>query len=370
MKPNALVGCLMTLALMPLLMPPAQAAELIQLSPAQISAAAIQTQKPQTTHGQAGQMVLQGTVVLPSQASDVISAPLAGVVQSIQVSPGQMVRAGSPVATLMSPQLIEWQRDWLHAETQAQLSAERLQRDEALFAEGIIAELRVRESRAQQRMAQVSLDEKRQALQLAGVTPAQMRQRTLDARLTLVAPAGGTVLALDATPGQRLEAGMPVARLARSGPLSIELQASQQQLPALNVGDALQVDGCKAPARLSAITPQVSSSTQGTLLRAEFSAKENCLRLNQFVQLRARAHTDGSLSLPSSAVTQRDGQNYIFVRRPKGFEPVQVRVSPASGERVVVESGLSASDDVAVQGLAALKGAWQGLGAEAESKGP
>src|SRR5450830_1884676 len=304
---------------------PAQAAELLKLSPAQAEAAHLRTQVAQTasTANTGANLVLQGTVMLPSQATDLVSAPVGGVVQAVLVSPGQSVRAGTPVARLLSPQLVEWQRDWLQADTHAQLARERLQRDEQLFAEGIIAEQRLRETR-------------------------------------------GQVLELSATPGQRLDAGMPVARLARAGLLSIEVQASQQQLGWLKVGDPLKVDGCKTPARLAAITPQVSSASQAALLRADFSGNENCLRVNQFVQLHAAATlpATGAISVPTAALVQHEGQPHVFVKRAQGYEPVAVRTGAAGGTQITVLIGLKAGDEVVVQGTAALKGLWQGLGLE------
>ncbi len=350
----------------------ALAADPLVLSSAQIEAAGIRTQKATPSTNAGSGLVLQGTVQLPSQASDVVSAPVAGVVQSVLVSPGQNVKAGTPVARLLSPQLVEWQREWLQAGTQLQLAQEKLKRDEQLYAEGIIAELRLIETRAQHRMAQVTLDEKRQALQLAGVSAAQMQQGTLNAGLALVAPAAGTVLELDAAPGQRLDAGMPVARLARSGRLAIELQASQEQLSQLKVGDALRIDGCKTPARLTAITPQVSTATQATVLRADFTSTENCLRVHQFVQAHpvGTAGASAGLSLPAEAVVQQAGRPHVFVRTTAGFVPTPVTLGPTGGRTVQVLSGLKPEADVVVQGTAALKGAWQGLGTEAAPAAP
>ena len=46
--------------------------------------------------------LLQGTVVLPPQAVDLISTPLTAAVQQVLVSPGDVVRAGQPVARLQS----------------------------------------------------------------------------------------------------------------------------------------------------------------------------------------------------------------------------------------------------------------------------
>lgn len=321
-----------------------------------------------------GGVILQGTVVLPAQQSDMISTPVAGVVQAVLVAPMETVRAGQPVARIMSPQLVEWQREWLLADTQAKLAQGKAQRDEQMFVDGIVSEHRRNESRAQFEMAALAARERRQALRLAGLSDAALAQAAstsgLSPQLTLVAPVAGMVLEQSVVPGQRLEAGSPVARIGRSSRLAIELQASGQQAQALRVGDQLAVEGCKLPARIAAISSQVSFETQAVQLRAELTGREDCLRINQFVQLRwqgaaERAGEAAALSVPAAAVVQHGGQSYVFVRQPQGFRAVLVKTGIGGGSDTPIVSGLKAGEEVAVKGVAAIKGAWLGLGAEA-----
>ena len=235
---------------------------------------------------------LQGTVVLPAQQSEVVSMPLAGVVQAVLVSPMSAVKAGQPVARILSPQLADMQREWRAAASQAGLARAKAQRDEELFNDGIIAAQRRNESQAQAQTAELAALERRQALKLAGVADARLQDspvtggEPLSPSLDITAPTGGTVLEQIASPGQRLEAGSPLVRLGRADKLAIEFQAPATQLAGLRVGDVLTVEGCSKPARVSAISPQLSSATQNLMARAELTAAENCLRINQFVRLR------------------------------------------------------------------------------------
>lgn len=348
------------------------ASQLIPWSSKLEAGAGVSTALVQPQAAASGTMVLQGTVVLPAQQSDVVSMPVAGVVQAVLVAPMQTVRAGQPVARIMSPELAQWQREWLMADTQARLAQGKAQRDEQMFADGIVSEHRRNESRAQYEMASVAARERRQALRLAGVSEAALARASstagLSPQLTLVAPVAGTVLEQMAVPGQRLEAGVPVAHIARAGRLAIELQASREQAQALRVGDALGVDGCKTPARITALSPQLSSATQGVQLRAELAGREDCLRINQFVQLRwqgSAAASGGALSVPAAAVVQQGGRHYVFVRQPQGFRAVVVTLGAGGGSEVPITAGLKAGDEVAVKGVAAIKGAWLGLGADA-----
>lgn len=341
---------------------------------AQAKAAGVVTQVLADTGASPGAgLVLQGTVELPPHATELLSAPLAGVVQQVLVSPGQHIKAGEPVARLLSPELVTWQRELLQAQAQARLAATRLQRDEQLHAEGIIAGLRLQDSRTQNELAQLALKERRQTLQLVGVNTASP---SLQPALNLRAAAAGTVLEILATPGQRLDAGMPVAKVARSGKLAIALQATPEQAQSLRVGDTLALQGCKTPARLSAIVPQMSSGNQAVQLRADFTANEDCLRINQFVQATVAARATSAsapatgLGIPSQAVVRDAGQAYVFVRTPQGFVPTPVELGSHSGTQVLVRSGLKTGDEIAVRGTAALKGAWQGLGPAVDSKEP
>lgn len=352
----------------------AEPAALVPWNPRQAADTGIRTLAVQAGRGSGDGLLLQGTALLPAQQSDLVSMPLAGVVQAVLVAPMQAVRAGQPVARIMSPELAQWQREWLLAETQARLARSKAERDEQLFADGIVSEHRRNESKAQAEMATLTAREHRQALRLAGVSEAALERavagsaEALSPQLTLVAPVAGTVLEQLAAPGQRLEPGTPVARIARGGSLVIELQASSQQAQLLRTGDTLVVDGCKTPARITALSPQLSSATQGVQLRAELMKREDCLRINQFVQVRwqgdNRRAGGTAFSVPAAAVVQQGGRQYVFVRQPQGFLATPVVVAPGGGTEVLVTSGLKAGDEVVVQGVAAIKGAWLGLGVE------
>lgn len=325
------------------------APSLIAWSASQAQLAGVQTQVVGGVNGAAGRdsVNFQGTVILPPQATMVVSAPLAGVVQEIGVGVGQTVRAGQTVARLMSSQLLEWQRDTRQAESNAKLAKAKLQRDEQLATEGIIPQVRLQETRNQNEIAQSIAEERRQAMKLAGVVA-----ESTQPLLSLNATSAGTVLEVLAAPGQRLEMGMPVLRMVRAGLLAVELQATPAQARALHIGDSITLEGCKNPARLAAIAPSVNANNQSVLLRADFHSTEPCLRVNQFVQAWVKSSTT-ALNIPASAVVRRDGKAHVFVRKPQGFAPVAVE-------------SVRVGDAVAVQGVAALKGAWLGLGAATE----
>lgn len=363
-----------------LLAQPEEPAALLKLSAVQLQRSGVQFLRLVPRSGPAAAdagPVLAGTVMLSAPSMRLISAPLTGVVQSVLVAPMQRIQAGQVVATLQSPQLLEWQREFLLAETQLGLAQAKLAREERLLAEGVIAELRVLESRAAVRMAQASASERRQALRLAGFDDATLtglqHSQVLTPLLTLRAPVTGAVLEQNATPGQHLEAGAPVLRMILAGSraatpaaLWVEFQLAAAQASQLAVGQKLRIQGCQSLAHVVAISPQLNSANQSLMMRAELDSAEACLRPNQFVEGRIQGGGTRapSLSVPAQAVVRHAGQDHVFVRTPLGLQATVVRLDAGSGELRGVLSGLKAGDDVAVQGLSALKGVWLGLGSE------
>ena len=358
----------------------AAAGSQINLNPQQIERSGIRTEAASAAAGATNGAVdgdqglhLSGTVIAPTSAITLVSTAVAGVIQSIHVNSLQQVKAGTPVATLFSQSLMEMQREYLQLAIQDSLAQQKLARDEQLFKEGIIAQTRVQDSRGSALQASLAAKERYQWLRGAGMSAGGLKKllssNTLVPMLTVNAGVNGTLLELSINPGQRIEAGMPIARISKDGALWIEFQASRAQAQEIRIGDALQLKDCGS-ARVIAISPQINASNQSTLIRAQQAGNDGCLKLNQFVEA---SHVGsriaaGSIGVPAAALVKSGGDSYVFVKNAQGFVAVKVNASAAVGGKVWVRSSdanLKAGSPVATTGIVALKGAWIGLGPEA-----
>jgi cobalt-zinc-cadmium efflux system membrane fusion protein len=356
----------------------------ISLSAQQIERSGISTEAASAAAGAAKGAVdgdhglhLSGTAIAPTSAITLVSTAVSGVIQSIHVNSLQQVKAATPVATLFSQPLMEMQREYLQLAIQSQLAQQKLERDNKLFAEGIIAQTRVQDSRGSALQASLAAKERYQSLRGAGMSAGELKKllssNTLVPMLTVNAGVNGTVLELNLNPGQRIEAGMPIARISKDGALWIEFQASHAQAQEIRIGDMLQLKGCGS-AKVIAISPQINASNQSTLIRAQQVANDGCVKLNQFVEANhvGSRIAAGSIGVPSAALVKSGADSYVFVRNAQGFAAVKVKtmdpMNSAVGGKVWVRSAdasLKAGSAVATAGIVALKGAWIGLGPEA-----
>src|SRR5512139_2057855 len=130
-----------------------------------------------------GQLV-QAQVTVPPAQLRVISASLEGMVEQLTVSEGDHVKAGDIIAQLQSPQLLELQRELLQALSQQRLALSEWKRDEELFNEGVIAQRRYLETQSRYLEQNAALDERRQALRLAGMDKRDISQLEKSRQMT------------------------------------------------------------------------------------------------------------------------------------------------------------------------------------------
>jgi len=132
------------------------------------------------------------------------------------------------------------------------------------------------------------------------------------------------------------------------------------------------VAGCDRPGRIVSASQQLSSANQSVTLRAEFAAPGQCLKPNQFVAVTVASGSlgAGALGIPSSAVVRSGGQDFIFAREGNGFRPTPIEIIARGGDLVWARTAVRPETEIAVRGVATLRGAWIGLGPEAPVEAP
>jgi len=331
----------------------------IALDDRQIHAAGVETQPIEQESG-SGELVVPGVVVVPPQQLRVVAAPAAGLVETLFVAVDEEVKEGAPIARLKSSNLIEAQRAFLHADSQASLAAEKLRRDEQLFKERIIAERRLIVTRAEAAQARSALAERTQLLSLDGMTDAEIetlrRERKLAAALIVRAPISGTVLQRHGTAGERVQDSAPLVTIGHLDPIWVNLQIPIGRAPSLENVDRVRLPSFGLDGHLIRIGRTVDAATQSVTAVAEFKTGRSVLRPGQALQAILHLTNGGGPQwrVPADAVVAHRDHSYVFVRTPTGFLAVPVTLISETPHTASVHGALKAGERVATRGLLTL----------------
>ena len=291
-------------------------------------------------------------VTVPPGQEVSVSAAYPGVITKLHVGIGDTVHAGTPLAGLGSAQLADARRQLREAELDARNAQAALQRDQAMFDEGIISAARLQTTRHRQQASEAAWQSQQSALRASGLGTGSDY-----ASGQMVSPRAGTVIDVQASVGQRVEAGALLFRIADTRQLQLDITLSAEKAARLRVGDEVSVPSHEARATLLGISHHLDASQQARA-RARVT-QVGRLHSGQAVSVRMQPVMGKGVAaawqVPSRAVLQMNGQSWLLVATSQGFTPTRVQVLSNDDDNAVVEGNLQAQQRVASAGLAALR---------------
>ncbi len=309
--------------------------------PETVSTAVVQPQQWQASlRAIASVTAVQGVTVTPD---------IPGTVREIAFESGAMVKQGDLLVRL-------------------DVTSEKAQL-EAIVAQVNLAQLtleRVRSLRNQQMVAQAELDAAEAALK-QGEANAEAIRATIEKK-HIRAPFEGKLGIRRINLGEYLETGKPIVSLQSLAPVYADFSLPQQELPKLQTGmvvrltvDAYPED--KFEGKLTAINPDLSTSTRSVALQATFANAGQLLRPGMFA--RAEVLLPGLrdvLVVPSTSILRAPFGDSVYLLEPGtnaagGLVARQqfVRTGSARGDFITVETGLKAGDKVVSAGVFKLR---------------
>ena len=268
----------------------------VALAPDQRTAFGIEVAAPQPAD-QVLSRRYPGQVTVPVRQTHVVSAPLDGTLTGLLVAEGETVEAGQPLARMQSPGAPGDPGSPTQGLLKLSLARSELDRDRALFAEGLAPKRRLEATQAQFNELATTVDQWSQRLALSGMPDqaieALKRDRRLSGTLEVRAPIGGVVLEQMVGTGQSVAAATPLYRIAGLTPLWLEIHVPWT--PRRGTGRRPR----RPPARrhrgtILAVGRMVHGQDQGVLVRAESTEGTDHLRPGQFVEVQFGSTADGA----------------------------------------------------------------------------
>lgn len=303
-------------------------------------------------------------VVIPNSGQYIIHSPQDGVVLNLLKAEGDTVHQGELVAVINSPQLIATQSDYLQAVAELRQVEVDWQREKQLFDEGIIAERRYLETRTRYRQASNHVTAMEKQLKLAGISDQALRKLRehgeYDSHLNILAEADGIIMTQQAKIGQRVTAMDKIYEVADLSVLWLKVHVPIDVARQIQQGDRADVCDRDVNAEVTTIGRQVHDIDQGVMVRAKVTAHTDLLTPGEFVQVTfSSVQTGNRYQLPQSAIVRLDGKPHVFVEAHNDITVLPVTIVSNNAGQVVISVSAELPGPIAVEGLAALKAAWQ-----------
>ena len=349
---------------------PAQApANEVWLTPDQDKAAKLVVE-PLAEHAVGGLVQTVGRLTFDDRRVSHVFSPLSGRVTRLLVDPGQRVRAGQPLALIVSPDLGSASSDARKAEASLAAAQAEFSRQKELFEAHAGAKRDLEAAEANYRVALAERDRAQQRAALLHEPDAT----GVSQGFQLKAPIAGEVIARTANPGVEVQGqyggggAVELFTIGEIDPLWLLGDLYELDLFRVKVGSPVAITlagypGKPIQAKVEWISSALDPATRTAKFRCTLANPKHLLRPEMFAQAAITVEPAQALAIPRAALVRLASQTFAFVDlgpRPDGTRryerrPVQVDERVA-GDRVPVKTGLQAGERVVVQGAMMLSG--------------
>jgi Cu(I)/Ag(I) efflux system membrane fusion protein len=246
---------------------------------------------------------------------------------------GKPVRAGDPLFSIYSPDVVSAEEEYLLAlRTRGALGAGAAQAGEDLVAAA------------------------RERLKLWDIPESEIRrlERTKKAHrtVTLYAPMSGVVTKKDVVMGHRIAEGDMPYEITDLSQVWVLADAYESDLGRVKLGTpavlTLQAfPDREFPGKVVFIDPILDPKTRTAKVRLSFANSTGELRPEMFGEVTLRTPARKGLSVPTDAIIDSGTRKVVFVSLGEGkFQPQEVKIGASDGERSEVLEGLKAGEQV------------------------
>lgn len=292
---------------------------------------------------------LPAMIAPPPNARVAVAAQLPGIVTRVFVVEGAEVRAGQPLATVSSRDIVMLGAELSRARARLDVARANAARLGQLSREGIIAPARADEANAQLRQAQIDVSEQGRLIGMANGSSA-------GAGYTLTAPITGRISTMNIETGKALDPGAAPFVIDAGGAMQANAQLPERLIGTVQPG--MTVRAGRIAGKVLAVGTAIDPATRSASLTASLPSDPS-IRSGQSLSLSIMGPApNGAVRVPGEAIAQASGATVVFVRTAKGVVVRPVTLAEggegADGERVVL-SGLKAGEVVATSAVSELK---------------
>lgn len=290
-----------------------------------------------------------------------------GVVRQVNFELGDKVRAGQPMATIFSTDLVDGQTALLSVLAEIEQHDQRYNRTSQLVEIGAASREEFEQVKAEHKIQEARLNAARQRLALYGMKKKQIDElennSQMSALLAVEAPASGTLLSRSVNTGEVVAMGKELFRIGDLSVVWVIGQIYEKDFAATRIGTPAIITAPAYPGktftgRVSYIDPRVEPQMRTAQVRIEVGNPAEMLKLGMFVDVilgGATHQTTGGkavVSIPRAAVQMIGGKQVVYVptNQPGAFVQREVSAGSEAGGLVPIYSGLVAGERVVTEG--------------------
>lgn len=268
-----------------------------------------------------------GTIDVPPESMVTVSAPLGGYIKSSGLLPGQLIKKGQVIAVIENAEFIDIQQEYLESRSRLEYLSLEYKRQDELRKEDVNSAKTYQQVASEYKIMQARMGGLEQKLSMIGINASSLKVGNISKTSNLYAPINGYVTISNAVKGKYVNPTDVIFELANKSEMHLALNIYERDAANIKIGQSIQFALASETeynriAKVFLIGKEKGSD--GTIPVHCHMEKSNDPSLFPGMYAKALIETtdESVTAVPSEAVVQSDGQDYIFIQTGadgKGF---------------------------------------------------
>lgn len=263
-----------------------------------------------------------GFLKVPNQNKATVTSLYGGIIRSLNVMPGSIVGKGQTIATIVNPQLIPMQEEFLSLAPKIELAETEQKRQQELTGGNAGALKNLQAAEAELKGLRIRRSSLEQQLRLMGIGTSSLSAGNLVTQLSVKSPINGSVGQVMVNIGSNVDASTPIAEVVDNSSLHLDLFVYEKDLPQIRKGQTIHFILTNQPGR--SYTAEVFSigttfENESKSIAVHAIVKGDKQGLIEGMSVTAQLNTANATvpALPNEAIVNQDGTDYVFILTDK-----------------------------------------------------
>ncbi len=263
-----------------------------------------------------------GLLSVPNNNKANATALYGGVVKTLNVQLGDNVRKGQVIATIINPQFVQLQEEYVSLASKITLAEQEMARQQELNEGNAGARKNLQAATADFNSLRARKASLQQQIQLMGINPNSVNLSNMRTSLTVTSPINGTVSSVFAKIGSYVDVSSPVIEIVDNSLLHLDLQVFEKDLPLVKVGQLINFQLTNNPdktytAKVFTIGSSFENDSKTIAVHSTVVGSKVGLIDGMNITGMIGINNVRTPAVPNDAIVEADGKYYIFVETDK-----------------------------------------------------
>jgi len=260
-----------------------------------------------------------GVLKVPPTHKANITSALGGTVHDILVMEGDYVKKGQTIATLVNPDFIRLQQDYLDTQSQLVFAEANYARQKELSEKNVTAQKTFQEATASYNSLKAKVNALQQQLALLNINTSSLTSDNIASVISVKSPINGNISHIDINIGTTVEPSNELMDVVDNSQLHLDLFIFEQDITKISTGQTVDITLTNLPgkhytAKIFAIGSAFEGESKTIPVHAAITGDKNGLIEGMNVTANINIGSSLTPAVLTTAIVSNAGNDFIFIQ--------------------------------------------------------